>query len=100
MVDEKASDSSTAAIEKLDNLENFYYDYSEDPDEVVQEFMDERLPWEVDAGLVFSKNGIIKHVEAMLAKEHPDVDPRWELKLKSPTIVYYLKKGCSDLNKT
>lgn len=62
--------------------------------------MDQRLEWEIKENIVFSKNGIIEAVDNILAREHPDVDPKWELKLKSPTIIYYLKKGGSHLNKS
>ena len=53
----------------------------------------------------FSKNGIIKYIEDMLAKESPknEEDAKtaalWENHMKEPTLELHLKKGGSQFNK-
>ena len=47
----------TASEIEVDDLSAF--EYKIDPDEEITELMQKRLPWEVQANIRFSKNGIV-----------------------------------------
>jgi hypothetical protein len=57
-----------------------------------------KTDWEIEKGIKFSKRGIIEYVESMIEKESMENDDAWNQKLKSPTILYYIRKGGSSLN--
>lgn len=63
-----------------------------------------KTDWEIEAGIKFSKNGIIKAVETILAYENnqnlndPNNSKLWEEKLKNKTMAYFLKKKGSHLS--
>ena len=58
-----------------------------------------KTDWEIEAGVKFSKRGLIEYIEKMHEfeninnKEDPKVGKAWERKLKNPGLTYFLKKG-------
>lgn len=87
-----------------DNIEQFEWDGPEDSDEEIAEIAELKQSWEIDSGVKFSKNGLMKFIKLMLAEESAGHDcansKLWEQKLKIPGITYYLKNGGSKVNKT
>ena len=54
---------------------------------------------EKEIGIKFSKRGIIDFIETQIVEDSIEKDQRWECKMKSPGLMYYIKKGGSDVNK-
>mmetsp|Transcript_35609 Transcript_35609/g.54449 ORF Transcript_35609/g.54449 Transcript_35609/m.54449 type:complete len:254 (-) Transcript_35609:2-763(-) len=84
-------------------MDAFLWDGPEAEDEEVPELVELKTEWEREQGIRFSKKGIMDAVEAILFMESPNSEDartasKWELKLKTKGISYYLKKGGSDLN--
>ena len=44
-------------------MEQYFWDGPEDSDEEINELKKEESKWEIDNGLKFSKNGIIKFID-------------------------------------
>ena len=88
----------------LDNIEQYQWDGPEDSDEEIAEFAELKQSWEIEAGVKFSKNGLMKYIKQMLAEEKSGLDNAnsklWDQKLKIPGITYYLKTGGSKVSKT
>ena len=57
-----------------------------------------KTDWEIEQGIKFSKRGIINYLENLVENDCQEKDKAWDLKLKSPKILYYIKKGGSSLN--
>ena len=55
-------------------------------------------PHEIEEGIKFSKNGMIKFIEEKLAAENSDADSKWVRHLNTPSIRYFLKKGGTKLS--
>lgn len=55
-----------------DNMEAYIWDGPEDSDEEIEEMVIYKNEYEVDLGIKYSKNGIIKFVESQLKHERPD----------------------------
>lgn len=58
-------------------------------------------PFELQRGLKFSKNGIMKYVEDLMAENDPfsadkAIAQQWEQKLKNPNQFLHLKKNQAD----
>lgn len=89
-----------------DDMTQFMWDGPEDSDEEIPEMAALKSSYEIAEGIVFSKNGIKKYVEAQIEKESKDnkKDPKtaklWEEKLKLPGIQMYLKKGGSHISES
>ena len=107
-VDESLPESSSASqsgnLDFRDNIEQYQWDGAEDSDEEVAEFANLKQTWEKDANVKFSKKGLMRYINKMLATETAGQDNAnsklWEQKLKIPGITYYLKNGGSKVNKT
>ena len=60
--------------------------------------------YEKQQGIKFSKRGIIAYVESFLEREScenksdPTTAKKWEEKLSTPTLKFYLKNGGSQFN--
>jgi|TARA_B110000305_G_C19093296_1_gene471808 hypothetical protein len=52
-----------------DNIEQFEWDGPEDSDEEIAEIAELKQSWEIDSGVKFSKNGLMKFIKLMLAEE-------------------------------
>lgn len=57
-----------------------------------------KTDFEIEQGIKFSKRGIIEYLENLVENETQEKDKAWDQKLKSPTIMYYIRKGGSKLN--
>lgn len=97
-------DDVNGNMDFLDNIEQYEWDGPEDSDEEIAEFADLKQSWEIEAGVKFSKNGLMKYIKQMLAEEKSGLDNAnsklWDQKLKIPGITYYLKTGGSKVSKT
>ena len=88
-----------------DNMEQFMWDGPEDSDEEIEGMAKLKMPWEIESGVKFSKNGLIEFITKFLDQESPfnEEDPAcaklWEQKLKMPGLQYYLKRGGSNVDK-
>lgn len=60
--------------------------------------MDNRLEWELNADLRFTKTAIMQYIDDLFEREDPANDELWQRKLKTPNIQYYMKKGGSELD--
>ena len=55
-------------------------------------------------GVTFSKNGIKSFIENMFANENcnnvtdPENAKKWEMKLETPNIKFFLKRGGSEFS--
>lgn len=58
-----------------------------------------KTDYEKQIGLKFSKRGIIDFIETQIVQDSIENDKRWECKSKSPGLMYYIKKGGSNVNK-
>lgn len=81
-----------------ENLESLAWDGPEDSDEEVPEMVALKTEWEKENGIRFSKRGIINYCENLIATDCIENDNAWDLKLKSPNIMYYIRKGGSSLH--
>ena len=76
-----------------------------DPDEEIEVFKKITSPWEEEAGIKFSKNGIVEYIERTIkyeSKQSEDAKTArlWEQKLNHKNILmYYLKNGGTKLSK-
>ena len=81
------------------------WDGPEDSDEEREGMAKLKMPWEIENGVKFSKNGLIEYITNFLDQESPHNlrDPAtaklWEQKLRMPGLQYYLKKGGSTVDK-
>lgn len=88
-----------------DDMTDLLWDGPEDSDEEVEELLPFKTAYEQKQGIKFSKNGIIKYIEEMLAKENPnnESEPKtaalWENHMKETAFKLHLKKGGSQFNK-
>ena len=89
-----------------DNMDAFLWDGPEDSDEEIEELAKYKTEWEKEAGIKFSKRGIMEAIHKAIAQESPNntEDPKtakaWERKNQTPGLTYYLKKGGSQISKT
>ena len=74
------------------------WDGPEDSDEEIPEMAAMKTEFEIENGIKFSKRGIIEYCESLIENETSEKDKAWDQKLKSPTIMYYIRKGGSKLN--
>ena len=58
-----------------------------------------KTPYEIEIGIKFSKRGIIDYIETQIVQDSIEHDKRWECKSKQPNLMYYIKKGGSEVNK-
>ena len=84
-----------------EDVSRWLWDGPEDSDEEVEELLPFKNDQEKQLGVQFSKNGIIKFVEAQLELESPDNKKNaknaklWEKQLQYQGIAPYTKKGGS-----
>ena len=89
-----------------DDMTEFAWDYSEDPDEEIAEFVDLKTEFEAKRHVKFSLNGMTSLISEMLAEEsptnkaNPKIAKLWEQSVKQPNLQVYVKKGGSDLNQS
>jgi len=78
-----------------DELSLEAYQYSDDPDMEIEFLAARRLSHEKN--IVFSKNGIIKFIESLLAEEIQEITDgeSWVLKKQANESRVYIKKGGS-----
>ena len=88
-----------------DDFTDLVWDGPEDSDEEIEELLPFKNDFERKQGVKFSKNGIIKYIEDMIAKESPKnaedekTAALWENHMKEATLELHLKKGGSQFNK-
>ena len=84
----------------------YLWDGPEDSDEEIKEMVQYKNQFEIEQGIKFSKNGIKKYVEELLAFESSTntTDPanakKWENKLDTKELKFSLKKGGSKYNES
>ena len=61
-----------------DDWKEFEWDGPENSDEEIQEFINDRMAWEVSEGVRFSKNGFIQYIENKFYQEDPDKNFEWK----------------------
>lgn len=89
-----------------ENFDKYLWDGPDDSDEEIEEMKEMKTPFEIEAGVKYSKRSMINYIESVIAKEtcknkeDPKNSKLWEEKLKTPNMSYYLKKGGSKLSKT
>ena len=82
-------------------MENWMWDGPEDSDEEIQEMIPLKNEQEINLGIKFSKNGIIKFIESYLGNENcnssdPQTAKAWHYKeANAPGMKLYLKEGGS-----
>ena len=78
-----------------DEMEEYKFDVEENSDEEIEELAKTKSNFEHEAGLVFSKRGIIEFIEKMLqteSVENKDANGKlWEEKSKTPNFKFYMK---------
>ena len=52
-------------------MKDFLWDGPEDSDEEIEDMAKHKTQFEIDEGIRFSKNGLIKFIEEFLEKESP-----------------------------
>lgn len=101
---DKSAQKQEIVTSQGDIMTAFAWDGPEDSDEEVAEMVPLKNEFEKQQGIRFSKRGIIEYVEAFLERESSEnkTDPatakKWEEKLSTPTLKFYLKNGGSQFN--
>lgn len=80
-------------------MDALLWDGPSDSDEEVESMAQYKNEWEIERGVKFSKNGIMKFINDFHLEENPNAQKEWDEKLKIPGLTYSLKKGGSDRNK-
>lgn len=58
-------------------MKEYIWDGPEDSDEEIEDMAKLKTQYEIDEGIKFSKNGIMKYIEELLEKEHPKNEKKW-----------------------
>ena len=74
------------------------WDGPDDPDEEIVSMIEMKAPHEIEEGIIYSQNGIVKYIENILGKENSEADSKWVKHLDTPVLKYYLKKGGTKLS--
>lgn len=94
-------DKATAITAQGDDMNEWLWDGPEDSDEEIEELVPFKNEFEKQLGVKFSKRGIKEFIENTLAHENaadtedPANAKKWELKLDTPNIKFFLKNGGS-----
>ena len=75
------------------------WDGPDDSDEEIPEMAALKTDYEKEIGIKFSKKGIMNYIDTQIVEDSIEKDKRWECKMKSPGLMYYIKKGGSDVSK-
>lgn len=88
-----------------DDMTDWLWDGPQDSDEEIEELLPFKNEQEKELGVKYSKNGIKKFIEDMVAHENakntndPENAKLWEIKLDTPNIQFFVKNGGSQFSK-